>query len=109
MIDRAEESRSPTPTVDGTIVADAVRVREVGTVERTTHNKVGDVTQSVDGLGNETISLYRRRNRLTTVYQRVEKMGRAPRHALFSGFSQTLLGASPIFQRPAMSRRAIRP
>jgi len=55
--------------VDGTIVADAVRVLEVGTVERTTHNKVGDVTQTVDGLGSETISLYDRRGRLTSVYE----------------------------------------
>jgi RHS repeat-associated protein len=54
---------------NGTIVADAVRVREVGTVERTTHNKVGDVTASVDGLGNETISLFDRRGRLTSVYE----------------------------------------
>ena len=44
-------------------------MREVGTVERTTRNKVGDVTASVDGLGNETISLYDRRGRLTSVYE----------------------------------------
>ena len=52
-----------------TIVADAVRVREAGTVQRTTHNKVGNVTQTVDGLGNETISLFDRRGRLTSVYE----------------------------------------
>jgi YD repeat-containing protein len=40
-----------TGVTSGTVLADAVRVREVGTVERRTHNKVGNVTQTVDGLG----------------------------------------------------------
>jgi hypothetical protein len=53
-------------------------VREVGTVERTTHNKVGDVTASVDGLGNETISLFDRRGRQTSVYEPLRDTGFTP-------------------------------
>jgi hypothetical protein len=67
-----------TGVVSATIVADAVRVREVGTVERTTRNKVGDITASVDGLGNETISLYDRRGRLTSVYEPLRDTGVTP-------------------------------
>ena len=50
-------------------MADAVRVREVGTVSKTTYNKAGNATATTDGLGNETISLYDNLDRLTTVYE----------------------------------------
>ena len=50
-------------------MADAVRVPEAGAVERTTHNKFGEVTASVDELGSETISLFDRRGRLTSLYE----------------------------------------
>jgi RHS repeat-associated protein len=63
---------------NGKLVADGVRLVELGPVSKTAVNKVGNVTQTVDPLGNETISLYDRRGRLTSVYEPLRDVSVTP-------------------------------
>ncbi|MEX2141433.1 MAG: hypothetical protein WD894_19360 [Pirellulales bacterium] len=63
---------------DGKLVADGLRLVEVGPVSKTAYNKVGNLTKTVDPLGHETLSLYDGLDRLTTVYEPLRNPAETP-------------------------------
>jgi RHS repeat-associated protein len=56
---------------NGRVDADAVRLVEVGSLQKTVYNEVGNPVASIDALGNETITVYDHRDRVSSVQQPV--------------------------------------